>query len=119
MLGLALRACSTLADVFVLFRRYPRLQWGICETSGELKGDELIFTLHAGDTELERFLLERDMACVKTLLSEAMGDELLLNRVQFAFPEPADQQVYDDFFNCPVIFNATRSCFRFHRDQMQ
>ncbi len=113
VLGLAIRACEKLADVFLLFQTYPRLQWGICETTGGLQGDTLVFELHAGKTQLEKFLLERDMACVKVLLSQALGQTLELTSVSFAYEKPDDMVVneFKSFFECPVNFSAEVSSF--------
>jgi len=113
VLGLAIRSCANLSEVLELFRHYPRLQWGICETHGRLEGDELVFELHAGKTQLERFLLERDMACVKTILSEAIAKPIQLKSVHFSFANKSaeKQQDFEAFFNCPVHFGAKQTEF--------
>jgi AraC-like DNA-binding protein len=117
-LGLALRSCATLGDIFELIRRYPRLQWGICETLGEQQGENIVFTLLAGDNRVERFLLERDMACVKTLFSEALNDEMQLIEVCFSHAAPDNREAYSDFFNCPVLFNQTASTLTFSLSEL-
>lgn len=111
VLGLAIRSCHSLGDVFELFRRYPRLQWGICETLAEVHETKISFELLAGKTQLEQFLLERDMACVKTLLSEVLGEEFMIDQVSFSFVEPKNQSLYTDFFNCPVLFSQEKTAF--------
>ena len=113
VLGLAIRACESLADVFRLFQTYPRLQWGICETTGTLQGDSLVFELHAGKTHLEKFLLERDMACVKILLSQALGANFELTSVSFIYDQPdyAIAERFTEFFGCTVNFSQAVSSF--------
>lgn len=117
-LGLALRSCATLGDIFEFIRRYPRLQWGICETLGEQHGNNIVFTLLAGDNHVERFLLERDMACVKTLFSEALNDEMQLIEVCFSHTAPDNCEAYNDFFNCPVLFNKPTSKLTFASSEL-
>ena len=70
VLGLAIRCCATLAEIFDLIVRYPRLVWGVCETATHIDGEVICFEFKAGENKAERFLLERDMASVKTLFSE-------------------------------------------------
>lgn len=113
VLGLAIRSCATLGEIFDLIMRYPRLVWGICETTGSLHGDTISFELRAGASRAERFLLERDLACIKALFSEALGAELELDRVGFAHPAPADPAIYEDFFHCPVHFDQAASGLSF------
>ena len=105
VLGLALRSCSTLGECFELIREFPRLQWGICKTTGHLTNNTIVFELQASETREERLLLERDMACIKTLFSEVLDNELRLEKVTFAYPAPADTTPYKNLFNCPVLFN--------------
>ena len=109
VLGLAIRSCSNLGEVFELIRSYPRLQWGICESAAKFEGATLTFELIAGQTKVERFLLERDMACFKTLFSEAIGEELTIVEACFSIPTPSNLEVYRSFFNCPIKFNQTIS----------
>ena len=67
VLGLALRACTNLSEVFDLIYNYPRLVWGICESSNHIDGDEIVFKFVAGNTPVEQFLLERDIASMKAI----------------------------------------------------
>jgi len=119
VLGLAIRSCTNLAEVFDLILRYPRLVWGICETSSEVKGSEIHFELKAGDNKEERFLLERDMACVKTMFEEVLNSELPLLEVSFSHAAPEDTGPYEAFFNCPVLFEQSRSGLRFTLDILE
>lgn len=105
VLGLAIRSCATLADIFELIRCYPRLQWGICKTTGSVVDNNIVFELEAGDTRAERFLLERDMACIKTVFGEAIDGDLHLNEVGFAYAAPADTGAFEQVFQCPVLFD--------------
>ena len=109
VLGLAIRSCATLGDVFELINRYPRLVWGICQTSGRIENTALRFELQSGPSRTERFLLERDMACIKTLFTEVLNSELNVSRAWFCYPEPQQTELYRGFFNCPVEFGASSS----------
>jgi AraC-like DNA-binding protein len=112
VLGLAIRSCATLAEIFDLIVRYPRMVWGVCETATYLKGENICFEFKAGENQPERFLLERDMASVKALFSEALSSDLKLEGVSFSHPAPADVSVYEIFFNCPVLFDQAVSELR-------
>ncbi len=103
MLGLAMRACATLGDVFELIMRYPRLVWGVCETRGTMQGDLIRFDLQAGNSPVERFLLERDMACMKTLFGEALGASFIIERVGFSHDIKESFALYEHFFGCEVL----------------
>jgi AraC-like DNA-binding protein len=109
MLGLAIRSCATLGEVFELIIRFPRLVWGICETTGSIDHSSLRFELRSGPSRTERFLLERDLACIKTLFSEVLNSELQLSSVWFSYPAPQQPDDYIRFFNCPVTFGQATS----------
>jgi len=113
VLGLALRACANMAEVLALIVRYPRLVWGICESAGKMERGVVDFELRAGESQVERFLLERDMACVKTMFGEVLQGDFHLLDVRFAHEAPADVSVYETFFQCPVQFSAGSSGLRF------
>lgn len=119
VLGLAIRSCATLAEIFDLIVRYPRMVWGVCETDSRINGDTIYFEFKAGENRAERFLLERDMASVKTLFSEALNCGLKLEEVCFSHPAPADVSVYEAFFNCPVLFDQTVSELRLPLSELE
>lgn len=118
MLGLAMRACSTLQDVFALIIRYPRLVWGVCETVGTTQGETMRFELRAGDRRVERFLLERDMASMKTLFSEALGAPFEVERVGFSHHIGESLPAYEQFFGCPVLSQSETSFLEFNHSQL-
>lgn len=117
-LGLAIRSCATLGDIFDLMVQFPRLVWGVCETSTSLQGSLMCFEFKAGDNREERFLLERDMASVKTLFGEALNSDLQLQDVSFSHPAPENVAVYEAFFNCPVQFSQATSVLRLPLSQI-
>ncbi len=110
MIGLAMRSSANLAEIFDLILRYPRLVWGICETTGSVAGNLMSFEFQVGNTRAERFLLERDMASIKTLCEELLQGEIKITEVQFSHEEPINIALYKEFFQCPVLFRqATNS----------
>ncbi|MCB1616407.1 MAG: AraC family transcriptional regulator [Pseudomonadales bacterium] len=119
VLGLAIRACETLGDIFDLIMRYPRLVWGICETSSSIEADAISFELKAGNSREERFLLERDAACAKTLFSEALSCELEVKEVYFSHAPLCDIEQYQQFFHCPVSFGQAVSGLTFSLSELQ
>ncbi len=119
MLGLAMRACATLDDVFKLIIRYPRLVWGVCETRGSTSGEIIRFELTAGESPVERFLLERDVGCIKTLFSEALGASFNCARVGFSHDIAIDRSRYESFFGCPVLSQSPISYLEFNARELQ
>lgn len=109
VLGLALRACATVGEAFDLTARYPRLVWGVCEWSAHREGPSIVFQLSGGEGRVEHTLLERDMACIKTLFGEALDSELQVTDVAFSHPAAGDASVYEAFFDCPVRFEQSAS----------
>ena len=109
VLGLAMRSCANLAEMFELNVRYPRLVWGVSEVSNEIEDDKILFHIQAGNSRAERFLLERDIACIKTMSEDALDAKLSLDEVWFSHEAPADIKVYEDFFSCPVRFAQASS----------
>jgi AraC-like DNA-binding protein len=118
VLGLAVRACQNLGDVFNLVMRYPRLVWGICETSGSIDEGSICFELKAGHTREERFLLERDMACIKTLFGDELHCQLDIQEVKFSHNSKGAVESYEDFFRCPVLFGPDVSSLTFPAENL-
>lgn len=102
--GLAMKSCSTLADILELVNRYPNLVLGNCNITQRHEKGIIISTFESGDSSLDRILLERDMACAALLTTEALGTPFPLLEVHFAFPEPEDIELYRNIFCCPVKF---------------
>jgi AraC-like DNA-binding protein len=119
VLGLAIRACSNLSEVFGLINRYPRLVWGVCESAGRLSDGVVEFELRAGEHRVERFLLERDMACVKTVLGEVLQGDFALIDVRFSHAAPDAVAAYEAFFQCPVLFAQASSGLRFAASELE
>lgn len=109
VLGLAISACAKLGDSFMLFHRFPRLAWGICEFEGQINKENITFQLKAGHSPLDRFLLERDMACVKVLFGEALANDVQFRRVNFEHQAIGTIEQYQQFFGCPVYFSQANT----------
>ena len=115
-LGLAAQACGTVGELFDLLALFPRLVWGICNTSVWQRGNELAaryeFALDE-DSACRRFLTERDMGCSLVLAEAALGEPMQLTEVRFAYEAPQLTAPYEEFFHCPVTFDAQYSELRF------
>lgn len=111
VLGLAMQASDSPLHMLQLILRYPRLAWGMFESTLEVSADQLHmrFAPHPRLGPAEGFLTERDFACVVVLSEEASGAPLPLQEVRFRHRAPAQPAVYEHFFGCPVQFGCTHN----------
>lgn len=108
-LGLAMMTACTLADAlkiaclyhaltFSLIRyRYAEGPNGACALIGDTTG----VTPHLHD-----FTQHRDLGAIRTLVSDLMSGEPVLERVTVAAGPPCNWQLNKRHFTCPVEFNA-------------
>lgn len=108
--GFALISSPTLRDAVHLGLRYLDLTYSYCrltnrETSAEL---DLRLEVDGMAPELERFLIERDVAAIHVIQRELLPIATRLLRVTFAFPPPAPEHLgqYEEAFGLLPRFDA-------------
>lgn len=108
VLGLAMQACDSPLHMLQLILRYPRLAWGMFDSTMELSTQQLHmrFAPQPRLGAAEGFLAERDFACVVVLSEEALGASMPLLQVRFRHRAPAQPEAYAAFFGCPVQFGC-------------
>lgn len=117
VLGLAMQASDSPLHMLQLILRYPRLAWGMFESTMDLSASELRMRLspHPQLGRSEGFLAERDFGCVVVLTEEAAGQPLPLIEVCFRHRPSGPVAAYEAFFGCPVHFGAPHNELRCDR----
>lgn len=115
VLGYAFLSSPTVLAAFDLALRYLDLSFSFTMPSASIDDDVLFIQLDdkAVPADLSRFLLERDLAAIHTVLSDLVGTRLATLSVQFPFDEPADVVEYVDFFGVRPHFGRTATASAF------
>ncbi|OLR92076.1 AraC family transcriptional regulator [Actinokineospora bangkokensis] len=115
MLGYAVLSSPTLAAAVDVTLRYLDLSFIFCVPRLSLHGDVLHFELDAGALpgDVARFLVERDLAAINTVLGELVPGGIALAELVFGFPEPVEAGPYREVFGVEPGFGAavTRAAF--------
>jgi AraC-like DNA-binding protein len=97
-----------------LATRTTRLYTKTTSEGGYLFGCEDILGL----PELKAFNLDFQMAINLTLTREMVEDaDFSPAKVYLEYPEPPDAQLYQRFFNCPILYNQSFSALEFTKEQ--
>lgn len=109
VLGLAMQASRSPLEMLQLLIRYPRLAWGMFDGYLEISslGLRVSFAPQPRLGSLQGFVAERDFACAMVLFEEATGAPFPAESVSFRHPCSSDPALYEDFFACPVEFEAS------------
>ncbi len=118
VLGLAMQASATPLQMLQAIIRFPRLAWGMFD--GHLTVAEstvsICFLPQPRLGAAEGFLVERDIACALVLIEEATESSYPFQSIRFRHRCAGDPAVYEDFFGCPVAFEAEKSEFLVSRE---
>ena len=109
MFGYALMSCRTMRHTFNLWCNYSaslvgmmsRMDWG--EVDGGFNVSVIAPT--AGDP-LQMFCAEEILCMLHTVGGALAGSRPVVKQVQFSYPAPPHRARYDEWFRCPVIFDA-------------
>lgn len=111
-LGLAMMTAGTLGGALEVACRYQALTYSLIHYrivfapngSCALVGD------HAGvPAHLYDFTQHRDLGAIRTLITDLMGGEQVLERITVAAAPPCNWDAIRGNFSCPVEFNADRT----------
>jgi AraC-like DNA-binding protein len=120
VLGYALMTCKTLGDAIVLVPHYRRLVFdiGYSEMQFVSTHDEARLGWHVVSKSLPycSSLAESLIASWYQFGRWIAGVGLPLQEVFFLHDAPPDVRAYEEFFECPVHFNATENALVFSRD---
>ncbi len=107
--GLAMQTCATLGEAIHFAVENQGHAGSILKhqlsRSGllaQLSAEPLLF-----DVQIEPFLVEESFASSVAVLRSLVGHDFNPARVDLAFPSAGHDALYQDFFRCPVYFNAS------------
>lgn len=107
LVGYLLTHCRNLAHAMYRHNEFERLYWdgNLGRIRPELFGARILWDPipHLMNRLLEECNLAAFVSFARTIAGAPHENPV---DVHFSFPEPKDRSVYDDFFRCPVHFNA-------------
>ncbi len=108
ILGYAFISSRTLAEAFAIALRYLDLSSTFSIPSAALVDGRLLITLDSSTlpADVARFLVERDLAAILTVLEELLPGEITVLSLAFAFPDPPDVQPYRRILGVLPVFGA-------------
>jgi AraC-like DNA-binding protein len=115
ILGYAMLSSSTLEQVTRIYRQYRSSMFGAmvtihsaCDTR---PGYEFTVSSSARSEALYRFELEEFFVEGMSLVRMLTGETPAMREVSFTYAAPSYSARYENFFNCPVRFNAPANVF--------
>ncbi|MFG1494986.1 AraC family transcriptional regulator ligand-binding domain-containing protein [Saccharospirillum sp. HFRX-1] len=114
VLGYLTLTCQTLGEAMLAYQRYESLFYGqdLVEVIGEAEDINLRWPASASVGDLADSV---SIAALISFMRRLVSQPPSLTGVSFVFPAPAPavQQTYEDFFGCPVNFEASHTSVRF------
>jgi AraC-like DNA-binding protein len=108
VLGSAAMCCETFLDAIRMLLTHIELT--LTYFSYELKVAEPLVYVTMKELidlkDIRRFICEREFVSVARMMSDVIGEPLVLQEARFAYPKPGYASSYKDAFRCPVSFNA-------------
>ncbi|WP_116113464.1 AraC family transcriptional regulator [Amycolatopsis ruanii] len=106
--GFACISSPTLRDAITFALRYLDLSFIFCLPVDDRLDDELRFELRDDGLphDVRRFLLERDITAIHTVMHDLLPGGLHVRRLQFRFPAPPDPARYAEVFGFRPAFGA-------------
>lgn len=115
--GFALLSSPTLRSAVDVALQFLDLTFAFCDIEGRIVGDDLQLVVRGArlPAESERFLVERDLAGVRTIQRDLFLEPLPVARVALTFPAPADDCLdrYRGVFGVVPEFGAEESLIAF------
>ncbi len=115
MLGYAVLSSGTFGAAVDVTMRYLDLSFIFCLPRLSFAGDQVRLAVDdsALPADLARFLVERDLAAIRTVVGELRPGGVPLTEVAFRFPEPADVAPYVELFGVRPVFGAAATSVAF------
>lgn len=118
--GLAWKAAPTLRGSYTRVTRYARLWTSVVEYELQTISDGALFLLHR--TGLRRLGLrlsnEATLASAVALSREVSPTGFAPKEVYLKHPAPASTTAHEDYFNCPVVFDAEHDALLISEDSL-
>jgi len=109
MFGYAIASSSSGWDALKIASHYYRASTSLSDIDFEVTQGRLSITSspsHPLALALHRFVTEEDFASILCILRSHFGEDVQVETICFDYPEPAYRQAYEDFFRCPLSFDA-------------
>ena len=118
LLGYLLLNCATIEQAIVRINRFEPLLHNLAPSFTERDDDGLtLFWL--GNRASTLISDELVMAGLFSIFRILTGDaQFTAQKVEFIHPQPADVALYEQFFGCPVVFDAPRGAVTFSNAQV-
>ncbi|WP_137816338.1 AraC family transcriptional regulator [Gandjariella thermophila] len=109
--GFALLASPTLRDAADVALRYVELTYATAGIELQENGDEVHLVVDDASLPrpVRRFVVEREIAAVRTILDTILGEPFTPRRVELRFPRPDIATSYESLAGAPVTFGAARN----------
>lgn len=120
VLGFALMSSRTVAEAMSLALRFLDLSHIFTVPQVDVLGEEVLLALDTVDLppDLERLLVERDLAAIHTVLGQLVPGGVPFTSVDLAFPAPARDDVYVRVLGVRPRFGAPRTVVRFDAEHL-
>ena len=117
--GLGMRGCQSHHDFCLFAERYQLLIGPLAEGWHEVDDDRVtwfFFPILALDKESSEYQLSLEFQIVATfaIFRELFGSKFRLRQVTFRFDAPAHAKLYEDIFDCDVLFGQLNNSFSYH-----
>jgi AraC-like DNA-binding protein len=116
-LGAAALNSDTLLDAHKIIYQYSELLQTYYHYDLLAKDDRVYIKLNelVDLKDLRLFMCERELASVFRIGGDLIGDHPYWSEVRFTYPKPTHVAHYQDFFQCPLLFNAKDIMFIFDK----
>jgi len=108
VLGLAVRSCSTGAEAFTVGLELQQASGSLTDPEAEYFESRFALRLRerAPEPDLLPFLCEEAFGSTLLLVRSVLGADVLPERLELAYPQPAHAAAVRSFFRCPIRFDA-------------
>ncbi|MCP4122615.1 MAG: hypothetical protein GY751_12750, partial [Bacteroidetes bacterium] len=107
-LGLAMMCCETLMDALQLIMSYIHLTGSYHQYFIKIKGKtgQARFKELLDLQDIRRATCEAEIASVHSMVSLGYEGKTIFKELHFAYPKPSYSDKYEEYFGCPVKFDA-------------
>ncbi|GGO90192.1 AraC family transcriptional regulator [Wenjunlia tyrosinilytica] len=111
--GFALLASPTLGDAAAVGLRYLELTFAVVGIHLQHGPGEVHLVLDDAcvPRSIRRFLIEREIAVIRTILDSILGEPFTPLRVDLRFARPRSSTPYEALAGTPIVFGAPRNAF--------
>lgn len=116
-LGSAAICCETLLDAIRMIFAYIELTLTYFRYDLIVEDSRVCVTMKelVDLKDIRRFICEREFVSVRRMMSDLIGEPIVLQEARFAYPAPEYSSHYQSAFGCPVFFNTGEYGFVFDR----